>query len=373
MRIAFFAHSWRSDWNHGNAHFLRGLVTALTHRGHVVRTFEPHDAWSARELAADRGAASLEAWRAAYPSLRPELYEEAALDLDAALDGAELVVVHEWTAPALIERIGRHRRGGGRYTLLFHDTHHRSVSSPADIAGLMLEDYDGVLAFGETVRERYVRAGWSRLVWTWHEAADVRVFRPQPAPAQRDDIVFIGNWGDDERTRELHDVPPRAGALARADRPRARRPLPAGRHRLGRGRRPRLRRLRAEPPRAGDLRPAPRHRARAAGAVRAGAAGVPTIRMFEALACGIPLVSAPWSDCEGLFRAGRRLPHGDAIRRPWPGSSTRVLHERGLAQSLAAAGLQTIASRHTCGHRVDELMRIVESLRGRAAREVVAG
>ena len=26
--------------------------------------------------------------------------------------------------------------------------------------------------------------------------------------------------------------------------------------------------------------------------------------MFEALACGIPLISAPWDDCEGLFRAG---------------------------------------------------------------------
>ena len=24
--------------------------------------------------------------------------------------------------------------------------------------------------------------------------------------------------------------------------------------------------------------------------------GIPTIRMFEALACGIPLVSAPWDD-----------------------------------------------------------------------------
>ena len=372
MRIAFFAHSWRSDWNHGNAHFLRGLVGALTHRGHLVRTFEPHDAWSARELAAERGAASLEAWRAAYPSLRPELYDEATLDLDAALDGAELVVVHEWTAPALIERIGRHRRGGGRYTLLFHDTHHRSVSSPADIAGLMLDDYDGVLAFGETVRERYVRAGWSRLVWTWHEAADVRVFRPQPAPAQRDDIVFIGNWGDDERTRELHTflLAP-ARSLGLSGHVHGVRYPPAGIASV-------------EAAGLGYAGYAPNHHAPAIFArhrvtvhvprapyARA-LAGVPTIRMFEALACGIPLVSAPWSDCEGLFRAGV-----DYLTATDTATMARqldaVLHERGLAQSLAAAGLQTIASRHTCDHRVDELMRIVESLRGRAAREVVAG
>ena len=371
MRIAFFAHSWRSDWNHGNAHFLRGLVSALVDAGHTVRTFEPHDAWSARELAAERGPAALEAYRAAYPALRPELYDEATLDLDVALDGAELVVVHEWTAPALVARIGRHRRAGGRYTLLFHDTHHRSVSSPADIAALVLDDYDGVLAFGETVRERYVRAGWSRHVWTWHEAADVRVFRPQPPPAGRDDLVFIGNWGDDERTRELdtflfeparalgltghvHGVryPTRgveavhaAGLTYAGYAPNHQAPAIFARHRVT-----------VHVPRAPYAR---------------ALAGVPTIRMFEALACGIPLVSAPWSDTEGLFRAGTDyLTATDA--RSMAGQLNAVLHEHGLADSLAAAGLRTIAERHTCDHRASELLRIVEGLRGRAAREVVA-
>ena len=32
--------------------------------------------------------------------------------------------------------------------------------------------------------------------------------------------------------------------------------------------------------------------------------GIPTIRVFEALACGIPLVCAPWPDGEDLFRPG---------------------------------------------------------------------
>src|SRR5699024_762173 len=32
--------------------------------------------------------------------------------------------------------------------------------------------------------------------------------------------------------------------------------------------------------------------------------GIPTIRLFEALACGIPLICAPWEDAEGLFRPG---------------------------------------------------------------------
>ena len=29
LNIHLFAHSWVSDWNHGNAHFLRGLARAL--------------------------------------------------------------------------------------------------------------------------------------------------------------------------------------------------------------------------------------------------------------------------------------------------------------------------------------------------------
>src|SRR5690606_24880441 len=32
--------------------------------------------------------------------------------------------------------------------------------------------------------------------------------------------------------------------------------------------------------------------------------GIPTIRPFETMACGIPLVSAPWRDSEGLFTPG---------------------------------------------------------------------
>ena len=35
-----------------------------------------------------------------------------------------------------------------------------------------------------------------------------------------------------------------------------------------------------------------------------GLSGIPTIRVFEALACGVPLLCAPWEDAEHLFRPG---------------------------------------------------------------------
>ena len=62
------------------------------------------------------------------------MYEPARFDLDAALDGADLVLVHEWNEPGLVARIAAHRRACGGYLLLFHDTHHRSVTDSEGIA-----------------------------------------------------------------------------------------------------------------------------------------------------------------------------------------------------------------------------------------------
>src|SRR5205085_7178523 len=90
--------------------------------------------------------------------------------------------------------------------------------------------------------------------------------------------------------------------------------------------------------------------------------GIPTIRMFEALACGISLVSAPWDDAEGLFRAGEDfLMVGDGVEMTRALEVLRI--DPALRASLAAKGLETIAKRHTCAHRVDELLAIAERMR----------
>ena len=41
MRVAYFTHSLASCWNHGNAHFLRGVLREFVHRGHAVAAHEP--------------------------------------------------------------------------------------------------------------------------------------------------------------------------------------------------------------------------------------------------------------------------------------------------------------------------------------------
>jgi spore maturation protein CgeB len=88
--------------------------------------------------------------------------------------------------------------------------------------------------------------------------------------------------------------------------------------------------------------------------------GIPTIRVFEALASGIPLVSAPWHDSEGLFPDGSYVKAQNGMEAA---AALRLLvNDPGFAAALASAGLRAIRSRHTCEHRVQELLAIVNKL-----------
>jgi spore maturation protein CgeB len=361
MRVIIFCHSLVSDWNHGNAHFLRGVCSELLARGHDLQVYEPRDAWSATHLVAEHGEAPLEGFARAYPQLHSTPYDLATIDLGAVLADADLVLVHEWNDHALVQRIGLHRQDNPDYRLLFHDTHHRAVTDPDSMAAYDLRHYDGVLAFGSAIRDLYRKKGWAQRAWTWHEAADPQVFHPIPNARREGDLVWIGNWGDDERTAELHEFllgPVRdLGLEARIH--GVRYPDPA------------LRALQDAGIAYGGWLPnyeAPKVFARYGVTVHVprrpyvqALPGIPTIRMFEALACGIPLVSAPWDDCEGLFEPGADFlvaRDGKEMRE----HLRAVLNDADLARELAEQGRRTILARHTCAHRVDELLAIYAEL-----------
>src|SRR5436190_14331916 len=152
MRIVMFYHSLVSDWNHGNAHFLRGIVTEFLAQGHEVKVFEPRDNWSLQNLFAEHGLEAIEKFHAAYPKLDSIPYNPATFSVERALEGADRVIVHEWNDPGLVARIGRHRRREGGYELFFHDTHHRMASDPESMSRYDLSNYDGVLAYGRVLQ-----------------------------------------------------------------------------------------------------------------------------------------------------------------------------------------------------------------------------
>jgi spore maturation protein CgeB len=362
MRFVVFAHSLASDWNHGNAHFLRGVTRELLARGHDVQVWEPRHGWSRTNLLRDHGERALGEFRAAFPELRPRLYDLDAFDPVEAVDGAQLVLVHEWTEPWLVAALGWLRRRGGRFRLLFHDTHHRAATAADELERIDLSGYDGVLAYGRVIAHIYLERGWADRAWVWHEAADTRLFRPLPDREPEADLVWVGNWGDGERTEELREflLEP-AGALRLSGSvygvrypPEAVRAVEdaslvyrgwVANHRV-----PELfarHRVTVHVPRRPYAERLP---------------GIPTIRPFEALACGIPLVTAPWEDVEGLFAPGEDYlvaRNGAEMRA----HLRAILADRELALSLAERGRRTILERHTCAHRVDELLAILRELR----------
>ena len=374
MKFVCFYHSLASDWNHGNAHFLRGVVSELRARGHEVVVYEQADNWSRWNLRRDHGEKAEQAYHAAYPLLKgvermyalpPEGVQSAEelaelIGLDAMLRDADVVLVHEWSPPALVEAVGRHRKRNDHYRLLFHDTHHRVVSAPQEMERFELSGYDGVLAFGQVLSDAYARRGWDRRVWTWHEAADTRLFRPLDR-GKTGDLVWIGNWGDDERTAELHEFllgPVRrlgldatvhgvrypedalsalkkagityGGWIANYEAPEL-----LARHRVT-----------IHVPRRYYVTHLP---------------GIPTIRPFEALACGIPLICSPWDDAEDLFRPGiDYLLAADG--REMQKQLEFLLESPSAREDLAGRGLETIRRRHTCAHRVDELFGVLDEV-----------
>lgn len=361
MRIALFYHSLLSDWDHGIAHFLRGIAMELKSRRHEVTVFEPSHAWSLENLLAEQGPAALDEFPVFYPGLTSQRYDLETLDLDQALEGMDLVIVHEWNDHRLVALIGKHRAQTRTYRLFFHDTHHRSLTDRRNIARYDLQHYDGVLAFGEVIRELYLAKSWAQHAWTWHEAADVRVFHPIEGLPNAGDLVWVGNWGDDERSAELFEFVfvPAVELGLRSRVYGVRYPLKAQKQLRQAGIEyagwvPNYRvpavfaqfRVTVHVPRRPYIEVLP---------------GIPTIRPFEALACGIPLVSAPWQDLEGLFTAGR-----DYLVARNQKEMTRylrdLLNDRDMATEIALNGHQTILERHTCAHRVDELLRICHGL-----------
>jgi spore maturation protein CgeB len=361
--IAYFAHSLRSDWNNGNAHFLRGLLRSLGQLGHDVVIFEAADSWSIESLRSEsRGAHSLQQFSDTYPDLSIHPYDSsdvAALEFwREMLQEIEIVVVHEWNPAALVHALLQ-LRDQMPFRLVFHDTHHRASSSSEQIRLLGIDRFDAVLAFGETLAAIYREQFNIQRVWTLHEAADTTVFKPLPHVGKDNDFVWIGNWGDDERSAEIKQFLlcpaselnehrftiygvryPHDSLVALRD---------AGVHYRGY-----LPNLCAPAAYAAARFTVHIPRQQYATAMK----GIPTIRVFETLACGIPLISAPWQDDECLFREGDFLMvrNGAEMRR----AMEYLLSDPNAAKAQALRGLETVLTHHTCWHRAQQLSTILE-------------
>lgn len=360
FRIAYFVHSLRSDWNNGNAHFLRGLLRNLGELGHAVTVYEPAHDWSIDHLLEEpQGQRSLDQFARLYPDLNIVPYSSIQeTPWEQLLEDTDVVILHEWNSPELAHALLA-LRDSLSFRLLFHDTHHRASSSPEQIARYGIDCFDGVLAFGEVLQTIYRdRFGIDR-VWVLHEAADTSIFKPSKPADTLDDVVWIGNWGDEERSSEIQQY-----LLTPAAQLRNRRFTIYGVRYPEHG----VSALRSAGVQYGGYLPnldAPSVYAAARLTVHIPRQqyasimpGIPTIRVFEALACGIPLISAPWQDSESLFREGDYacVDSSQAMRS----KMEHLLNDAAAASAQAARGLETILAHHTCHHRAMQLSEILE-------------
>ena len=263
-------------------------------------------------------------------------------------------------------------RGGQRFALLFHDTHHRAVSDPEAIRRFDLEGYDGVLAFGEALAEVYRRWGWGDRVWVWHEAADTRLFRPPEREGPREGLVWIGNWGDDERSAELESflLRPARTACLPLDIHGVRYPDHALRT---------LERSTARATAAGCRTPARRRSSpatsppstcRAASTWTCCPASRPSAcsRRWPAASPSSPRPGATPRGCSARARTTWwRANEAEMARH-----MAAIRDDAGLRRTLVANGLAAIRARHSCAHRAEELLGILRGL-GVREEETIAG
>ena len=137
IRFRIFAHSWVSDWNHGNAHFLRGLARELVAMGHEVRCYEELGSWSLTNLMTEGAIATrtIEQFRQEFPELDVRFYQQGETlhdDLAHELRDADIVLIHEWTDPTVANAILSFKQKFG-FRALFHDTHHRAYTNAGEI------------------------------------------------------------------------------------------------------------------------------------------------------------------------------------------------------------------------------------------------
>jgi spore maturation protein CgeB len=353
LRVVVLGLSITSSWGNGHATTYRGLLRAFAARGHDVLFLERDVPWYADHRDLPR------------PSFcRTELYAsvgELRERFAGAVAGADLVVVGSYVPEgvAVGEWVTRTARGA----TAFYD-----IDTPVTLAKLARGDteylspelvprYDAYLSFtGGPTLERLELEYHSPMARPLYCSVDPALYYPEPAEP-RWDLAYMGTYSDD-RQPTLHELlvePARRWT--------------AGRFAVVGPQYPPAIRWPENVERVAHL-PPERHRAfynaqrftlnvTRADMVAAGYS--PSVRLFEAAACGTPIVSDAWDGLDSVFALGseilvaRRAADTLGYLRDLPDAERRATGERARARVLGA---------HTAAHRAAELEAYAAELLG---------
>ncbi|EWY38108.1 glycosyltransferase [Skermanella stibiiresistens SB22] len=352
MSIVILGLSITSSWGNGHATTYRALVKALTGRGHEVLFLEADRPW----YAAQRDLPEPPFCRTALYQDLDELRDRFATEVAAA----DLVIVGSFVPDGV--EVGRWAIDTARGVTAFYD-----IDTPVTLAKLergdmeylspdLIPRYDIYLSFtGGPTLQRLERRYGSPMARALYCSVDPEHYFPEPSEA-RWDLGYLGTHSDDRQ-------PTVDGLLVQ----------PARHWKDGRfvvaGPRypdtiewpPNVERIEHLPP---DLHRgfynAQRFTLNVTRADMIAAGWAPSVRLFEAAACGTPIISDWWPGLDSLFEPGLEIII--AIDRA---SVLEVL--RGMTdhhrRTLGARARDRILASHTAAHRAAELEALVSEAR----------
>jgi spore maturation protein CgeB len=356
LDIVILGLSITSSWGNGHATTYRGLVRELKARGHRVLFLERDVPWYAENRDLPHP-----------PYCRTVLYQNVS-DLKRRFAGAvreaDLVIVGSYVPEGV--RVGEWVTRTASGVTAFYD-----IDTPVTLAKLergdteylapaLVSRYDMYLSFtgGPTLRhiERKYGAPTARPLYC---SVDQTLYYPEPAEI-RWDLGYMGTYSDDRQPTldALLNEPAREWTQGRFVVAGPQYPdaiaWPAN-----------VTRELHVPPRAHRaFYNAQRYTLNVTRAHMVAAGYSPSVRLFEAAACGVPIISDTWEGLETLF-----VPDEEILTARRGEDVLRVLRDipERERRAIGARARERVLAEHTAAHRAAELEEYVLELRGAAA------
>ncbi len=353
MRIVILGLTITSSWGNGHATTFRGLVRGLAQRGHSVLFLERDKPWYAehRDLPAP-------------PYGDTQLYaglEELQQRWSGAIQAADLVVVGSYVPDGIAVGALVQRLAAG--VTAFYD-----IDTPVTLAALaddacgyltpeLLRGFDLYLSFtgGPTLQylEGTLGASMARALYC---SADPDVHQPDPDAALTWDLGYLGTYSPDRQPTVEALL---CGSALAWD---------AGRFVVAGPQYP------GDIPWPGNVEridhlPPDRHRAFYAGQrftlnvtradmIRRGYS--PSVRLFEAACCGVPIISDWWAGLDAFFHPNEEILIASSAAEVLAVLQTMTAERR---NSIASAARARVLAAHTGVHRAAELEAYVNEAR----------
>jgi spore maturation protein CgeB len=353
LRCVFLGLSITSSWGNGHATTYRSLIRALAARGHDVLFLERNVPWYAENRDLPRP-----------PYARVGLYDDLQ-DLGRFgrdVESADLVVVGSYTPDGA--SVGRWVLDRAAGLTAFYD-----IDTPVTLS--MLEEdrcayltreqvsrYQMYLSFtgGPTLR-RLEREFGSPMARPLYCSVDPDLYNPSDRPC-RWDLGYLGTYSADRQP----------GLDARLLEPARR--WPAGRFVVAGAQFPSSigwpanvqRIVHLSPPTHATFYGSQRFTLNLTRSAMISAGYSPSVRLFEAGACGTPIISDWWEGIGDFFKVGEEI-----LIAASAAETLAYLHEMSAetAREIGARSRIRVLGAHTSAHRASELETYVAELRQR--------